>query len=44
MASAGMDIARFNTKYGDEAEFDKISTTLKKLNVDILYDIKKKNS
>ena len=44
MASAGMDIARFNTKYGDEAEFDKISTTLKKLNVDILYDIKKRKT
>ncbi len=40
MAKAGMDIARLNTKYGTEEEFDKIAHELRKLGVEILFDVK----
>ena len=40
MARAGMDIARLNTKYGSEEEFDKICHELRKLGVEILFDVK----
>ncbi len=40
MAKAGMNIARLNTKYGTEEEFDKIAHELRKLGVEILFDVK----
>jgi pyruvate kinase len=44
MAKAGMDIARLNTKYGTEKEYDKICHELRKLGVEILFDIKNKKA
>jgi pyruvate kinase len=40
MAKAGMNIARLNTKYGSEKDFDLIIKYLKKLRVEVLFDIK----
>ena len=40
MAKAGMNIARLNTKYGTEEEFDKIAHELRKLGIEILFDVK----
>jgi pyruvate kinase len=40
MAKAGMNIARLNTKYGNEEEYDKIAHELRKIGVEILFDIK----
>jgi len=40
MKENGVDIGRINTKYGDEREFDKTYEKLKKLNVEVMFDIK----
>lgn len=40
MAEEGMNIARINTKYGDEAEYEKIISCAHAHGVKVLYDIK----
>jgi pyruvate kinase len=43
LKQAGMTIARINTKYGDEKEWERNISNLRKLKVKILIDIKKES-
>jgi len=40
MSEAGMDIARINTKYGNKSQYKDILSKLKKVNCEVLFDIK----